>query len=260
MLSSTKLKGAAAIGGVAAIVALTAAPALAVPTGNEAITVPVSVPKGTLLGTTPYAVPEDSSGNPILSDVVIQGTGYQPGFSVYFTICDGKNPSNPGYSIASDCDSLAATGSFPVGAQGVGPGNIKYTSTELIGTLGVFRGVSPSDTFNCLAPNDDPNGTTVNDPGPNAASIDPTVPSYGSTLPLSSAGGSSSPCTIRIGYSPVNLDTSSDKFIPYVLSQGPATATPEAPLSILLPVGGVVLFAAAGAVLYRKRRSVSAAA
>jgi len=148
-----------------------------------------------------------------------------------------------------DCDSLTATTALGVGVNGNPTGQVTL-DFNVASEIGVFRGVGPNDQFNCLAPADNPNGMTVNVPnlpaGGTAASIDRTVPSWGSTLPLAPGiGGGTAPCMIRIGYQSVNLDTTSDKFfflaLPQDASNTPppirtATTVPNPNLPITAPV------------------------
>jgi len=272
MILSSKMKAAAAVGGAAAAALVcTATPAFAFgnPTGNEAITTPVSVPAGTLVGTQAWTPPVDANANPIdgvaADNDTITGTGYDnTGATVFGMVCDGNPPTAVGWSVAADCDSLTATAGIVIGTgAGLPAGEVQLNNNPVTDPVGVFRGIGPNDQFNCLAPADSPQASTVNLQGATGvtpAAIDPTVPSWGSPLPLNPGiGGGSAPCTIRIGYSSVNLSTTADKFFPLALPQvQPQAVVPESPLTIALPIGGVVLFGAAGAVLYRKRRHAAA--
>jgi hypothetical protein len=273
MYLSTKLKAVAGMSGVAAMVAFTAAPALALapPTGNEQITAPVAVGVGVLVGSTDFTPPTDANGNPTQVSPLenVKGSGYAEGDEVYMIICDGKSPTAAGWNIGLDCDNGTGSASFPVGQEGLGSGNIEFFTNQSGYDLPVFRGMSPNDQFNCLAPGDDPNSTAANVPnlpaGGTAPTIDPTVPSWGAST-VGANGGGTAPCTIRVAYSNVDVSTTSDKYIPFTLAQdatvatGPGTTVPESPLNIALPIGAIVLFGAAGAVLYRKRRPSSNAA
>jgi hypothetical protein len=258
MVLPIKLKALAGVGGVVAAIALTAVPSYAVtPTGSEAILTPESVGAGVTVSTTSYTPPVDAAGNPTpATDVTISlsGTGYVEGQSIQIMICDGKSPSAAGYQPTMDCDSGTAVSGVPVLNSA---GSWTYTAS-LAGQnwLGVFRGDSPQDLFNCLAPQDNPNGTETVSGNP----IDPANPSWGAST-VGTSGGGTAGCNIRIAYSNQTVSTTSDKYIPLALpntASTPPTNVPESPLAIALPIGGVVLFGAAGAVLYRKRRSVSA--
>jgi hypothetical protein len=258
-LSPMKIKTLAGIGGVATVLALTATPALAaVDTGNETITSPSS----------PYTPSVDANGNPIDSNVVVTGTGYGTG-QVYGIICDGKSPSAPGWTPELDCDNLTATSAFPAGSDGAKPGQIILNGADPNYQIGVFRGESPNDQFNCLAPGDNPNASSVTVSNPadstQVAPIDPTKPSWGASTYNKSVGGGTTPCQIRVAYSDTVADSSSDKYITLSLPQNgtsggtsPGTQVPESPLAIALPVGAVALFGTAGVVLFRKRRTSTA--
>jgi hypothetical protein len=245
-------------------------PAFAADTGNESITSPVSVPAGTTLGTIPYDVPECSTTSQVSSGlcpgintpedslIVINGSGWSPGVNVYAMVCDGKTPTSAGYAPDADCDSLTQ----PSGVVVTSTGTITFNGSNSNFEVGMFRGQSPNDLFNCLATDDSPTGSTTSDGS--GQTIDPTVASYGSSLALSSAGGSTAPCNIRVAYTSSAapaIDASSDKFIPTVDSPtAPVTATPESPLPILLPTGAVVVLGVGGFLAYRKRRRSAAVA
>jgi hypothetical protein len=261
MILSNRMKAAVAVGGAAAALVFTAAPAFAAgtPTGNEAITTPVSVPAQTLLGGTAWMPPVDANANPIngIAGDTITGTGYDVSGGVVGMVCDGKNPAAAGYQVTLDCDALTSTAVLQVGVNGNPAGQVTLNFNTAT-AVGAFRGVGPNDQFNCLATADNPNGTTVTESGSSPAGIDPTVPSWGSST-VGAQGGGTTPCNIRVGYSGTTLSATADRFFPLNLPQNPGSPIPESPLTIALPIGGVVLFGAAGAVLYRKRRSHAAA-
>ena len=230
------MKVIAGVGGVVAALALTTAPAFAAATGNEKITTP-----------SPYTPPVDGNFNPVPDLVDVTGTGWAPFTQVYATVCDGKSPTSPGWSVALDCDSGATPSAIVPSAAGTVDFNGATNSNNY--AIGVFRGVGPSDLFNCLAPGDNPTLTTTaygND------TIDTTVPSYGQT--------GSAPCQIRLAYATTGAAAPSDQFLPLALASGPGSVTPESPLAVALPLGALVIFGTGGAVLYRKRRSASSAA
>ena len=242
MFLSAQLKAVAGIGGVVAVLMFTAAPAVAQSpaTGNEQITEPVSVPVGTLVGTQPYEAPEDSLGNLTPSgSLQIVGTGYAPGWTVWAMECDGKSPESTGYSVAMDCDALTSSSPEVPGTEGWPSGQVEFSWTG-VGQAGpaIFHGIGPNDQFNCLNDQDNPAATSVNNsgagPGP---AIDPTSPSWGSTQPLvPGIGGGAAPCQVRVGYSSVNLDVSSDKYFPVDIPNPAAIPPPPPSLQLLGPV------------------------
>jgi hypothetical protein len=259
MKSSTKLKTLVGACGVGAALTLTMTPAFAAGTGNETITSPSS----------PYTPTVDANANPVDSSVVVSGTGYTQGASVYAEVCDGLSESAPGWDPGSDCDPLTETAGFPTGSQHTAPGAFTFNGANPNLRIVVFRGLSPNNQFNCLAPGDNPNSTSVTvsnaSDSTQVAQINPALPSWGaSTVGL--AGGGKAGCQIRITYTPDTPDITYDKFITLSLPQNgtaavtPPPSTPESPLAIALPIGAVALFGGAGIVLFRKRRSASSAA
>ena len=248
-LSTTPL--VAALAGAAALVWFTAAPAGAAPTGNEQITAPVPVSVGQEVGTTSYVWPEATSSstdgvNPNTPDsslATISGTGYAPSSTVYFLLCDGVAPTASNWSLTKDCDSTED--SAIVNPSG------SFTDTQ-DPSLPIVRGESDNAQFNCLASDDNPKGTVTSD-GSNDP-IDPTLPSWGSTMPLSSAGGGTATCQLRIAYAFNQVSASSDKYFPVTISPTAPSITPESPFPVLLPVGAGLVLAGAGGVLYLRRR------
>jgi hypothetical protein len=77
-------------------------------------------------------------------------------------------------------------------------------------------------------------------------------------LPRSPDGGAA-PCQERVIFTPSALNEfgpTRDEFFAVELPQAaPPAMIPESPLTVAPPIGATVLFGAAGAVLYRKRRS-----
>ena len=215
--------GLATVGSMAIGLALAAAPAYAAPTGNEHITTP-----------SPYTPPVDANSNPVPDDVIVNGTGWSPSTQVYAIVCDGKTPTTPGWSVGSDCDN----GTQPSAVVADPSGNVSFNGT-LVGNnyaIGVFRGQSPNDLFNCLAPGDNPSANLTasgNDP------IDPTVPSYGQT--------GSSPCQIRLSYLSTGSHNASDQFLPLALPNQLVAAAPVVtaqPSSQSVTVGATPTFSA----------------
>jgi hypothetical protein len=224
----------------------------------------------------PAVVTNNTGGYPV--PVTFDTSGWTPLSQVFAMVCDGKSPSDPTFSVSSDCDSDTQV-AITVDASG----NANFLAAPADNdnySVPLFHGVGPSDFFNCLAPNDDPNasetaigtatgdkGFTGTDPrgglsdGPASLTIDPDVPSYGAST-VGTAGGGTSPCTIRFSNS-AETATASDVYTPLSLTStvpsGPGTTVPESPLAILLPIGGVVLLGGAGFIMTRKRRAARAA-
>jgi hypothetical protein len=224
----------------------------------------------------PAVVTNNSGGYPI--PVTFDTSGWTPLSQVFAMVCDGKSPSDPTFSVSSDCDSDTQV-AITVDANG----NANFLAAPADNdnfSVPLFHGVGPADFFNCLAPGDNPNGTetaigtTTGDKGftgtdprggltdaAGSLTIDPTVPSYGAST-VGTAGGGTSPCTIRFSNS-AETATAADVYIPLSLTNtvptGPGTTVPESPLAILLPIGGVVLLGGAGFFMTRKRRSSHAA-
>jgi hypothetical protein len=159
----------AAAGGALALIALAASPASADGTGQEQITSPANF----------FTPAVDANGNPIAAGVAVEGTGYTPGANMYAMICDGENPTTVGWSPQDDCDLATQTQAAVVSSAGT----VDFASSVSGLTIDVFRGVSPSADFNCLAPIDNPNGSaaTVTNAADQAdvARINPNVPSWG---------------------------------------------------------------------------------
>ncbi len=246
----------AALAGAAALVWFTAAPAGAA-TGQEQITAPVPVGVGVEVGSTSYVWPEATSSstdgfNPNTPDptlATISGSGYTPSVTVFLMLCDGVAPTAPTWSLTKDCDSTED--SAIVNTSG------SFTDSN-DPDIPIVRGESDNGQFNCLASDDNPQGTTTSD-GSNDP-IAPNLPSWGSSLPLGSAGGGTADCQLRVAYAFNAASASSDKYFPVVISPTAPSITPESPLPILLPVGAVLVLAGAGGVLYLKRRRSAAAA
>jgi hypothetical protein len=234
-----------AAGGAAVLLGLMAPHASAAGTGQEQITSPAA-------NFTPAV---DANGNPIDSIITLAGTGFTPGASVFAMICDGENPTTSGWSPQDDCDLGTQTAAAIVSATGT----VQFGSSITGLTLDVFRGVSPSDDFNCLAPVDDPNGpaaavTNAADQA-DVARIDANVPSWGGDSVGLSDGGFSA-CTIRVAYEPGTYEPT-DQFVSINLAQNgtpaPPSDVPESPLTVALPVSGFLLFFGATRFLQRRR-------
>lgn len=235
-MQRTKIKALAGVGGVAAALALSAGPAFA-----TAITSPTS----------PYTVPVQANGNPNLSQITVSGSGWTPGTNVYLIICDGTPITAQGWSATTNCDNGAAGSATQANSSGV----VTFPGTNASLHALVFRGVSPSDTFNCLAPLDDPNGTTTT----SGSAIDPADPSWGAST-VGSGGGGTAGCQILMTSTPAESShASTDQAVSLILGPSVAPSTPESPLAVALPLGAVAIFGAGGVILYRKRRTASAA-
>jgi hypothetical protein len=241
---------AAAIAGATAMVAFSA-PALAYTPGGEAITSPVSF--STQVSPSAYSPPDNSLNNPDNTMITVNGANYNPGTTVTAVVCDGLPPSNPNWSFGTDCDPKTETSG--VGVSTTGGFQMLPTSGNTIQHL--FRGQGPNDGFNCLAPDDDPNGTVTSDGGHDA--IDNTAPAWGSTQGGNAFGGGTAGCQLRIAYQLTNLQ-STDRFIQLsILPTGQSGQIPQSPLVIFLPIGAALVLGAGGTVLYRRRRAARAA-
>ena len=163
--------------------------------------------------TSPFAVPGDATptaGNPQAVDVV--ATGFTADQNVFIEQCDGKDPSDPTWSVAIDCDFGLSPSAAIANAQGeadfVGPGNnfqaFKNGKTEA------------QNKFNCIGPDDSPtnNGKTdwttcrirvdVNPSGPPTGEqvfLPITLPDYLSSLPNCGVGAGI-PQTVKPGQPP----------------------------------------------------------
>ena len=197
-----------------------------------------------------FNVPESTggaipAGTPLPFQVT--GSGWGANTSVLIEICDGNNPSTlQGWDPTINCDlaTSPASESSPAGTP-------TFPATGTGRTIGDFRGIGPSDLFNCLAA-EDVTGLTQNADGSwpvtasstaNGEQIDPSQTSWTN-------------CQLRMSTNDTAV-TTDQAFIHLVIPDTPAQ-TPEAPFAILLPVGAVGLLG--GAVLFaRRRRSVRAA-
>jgi len=253
-VSKVRIGTVSAILGATAAVVFSAAPAYAV-TGSENITAPEVIAHGASpqMGAN-YTVPETSSNVPDNTQITVSGASYSPSASISTMVCDGKVPGSTGWSKTADCDNGSSNSTAVVAANGTW--TMPPTNPNFIQLI--FRGQSPSDQFNCLASDDNPNGTTTSDGS--AQNIDHLKPSWGETT-VGTAGGGTAPCNLMITYTPTGGLLPSDFFIPLVIAPagGSAGQTPESPLPILLPIGAVAVLGAGGAIAYRKRRSAGSA-
>ena len=97
----------------------------------------------------PFAVPGDADGNPQSFSVV--ASPYAEGVSIVSVEqCDGVSPSTPGWSPITNCDSATAPAAVDVGANGVAT----FPANNPNFGFFPFKGASPQNLFNCLAPGD----------------------------------------------------------------------------------------------------------
>ena len=210
------IAGLAMVAGGATGIGLVASGAAAVtPTGQEAVTAPAS----------PYTVPAGSTANPQDSSITVTGSGYVVGANVYLIVCDGKAETAPGWDPTIDCDNGTETSATQANASG----DIKFMGSNASLRVGVFRGISPQDQFNCLAAGDNPNATTT----PSGETVDPAAPSWGSST-VGSSGGGTAGCQIRVTYTPTDF-SSSDQDISLVLPFVPVVKTQPANVSVSAP-------------------------
>jgi hypothetical protein len=244
--TSKKFKVGAGVSGVAALLALGAAPAFASTTPS------------------PYALQEDNYGQINQNAATVSASGFATGAAVYAQVCDGVSSTSSKFNPTIDCD----TNTQPSAAFADSTGTATFPGTDPNLQIGFFRGVSPGDKFNCLAPLDNPKSTTATVPGApstadpttgeNVPIIDPNKASWGQT--------GTATCQVRFTTSPdANSVQASDVFISLTIPQsngtvstGPSPTLPESPLTIALPIGAVALFGLGGVVLMRKRRHPTA--
>jgi hypothetical protein len=227
LVRKRKFRVLAAMGGVCAAIALSAAPAFA-----GTITAPLCAGAVCSPGNPYQAITDvNASGVGTPRFFTITGTGYTPqGTNVTVEVCDGTPSTTPGWDPTINCD----PGSVPAGALSDANGNVAFPATDLNLRLHLFDGISPSGSFNCVRA-DEP------DPGNG-------LPTFG--LP------GTAPCQIRMSTNPT-VTTTDQAFFSFALVHVPPV--PEAPYAILLPVGALLLLGG-GYLLNRKRHSGRAAA
>lgn len=93
-----------------------------------------------------FAVPGDGAGNPLPFDVT--ATGFTPGQQIFVTQCDGLSPSDPNWSVATDCDFGTAPGPVPADENGA----VTFTGTHHF--VPFKNGDNAQGKFNCIGPND----------------------------------------------------------------------------------------------------------
>ena len=247
-------KGAiATIGASAALVALSAAPAFA----TEA------------LNPNPYAPPQNPTGVPYDQYVNVTATGLPVGVTFSAVVCDGNVPTTtPGWSIANNCGPPGGAQSVPSSGTLTFGGDVEVAQPTTAAFL-LWHGNNASAAeqnnpfwlgempFNCLAPDDNPNGpTTAEGDQP----IDNGLPSWGASSGGSVSGGGTAPCQILITENPneTSFNPATDVLDPLNLTAAPAS--PESPAAIALPVGAALLLGGGSLLIIRRRRRSHAVA
>lgn len=234
------LAGLAAVAGSTVALVSTASPAFAgtftQPTSNP-FTVPVTQTAGSA----------GPAGTPITFPVA--GTGYTTNSQVFIEICDGTDPTTPGWDPNVNCD--LATSPAPSTANATG--GVSWPATNAGNSIVDFRGQSPQQVFNCVAQEDVPNGTPQNPDGSFTLTADTTV----NGEPLAPGVESWTNCQLRMSTSD-QIVTADQAFIHLTIPNTPA-GVPESSFAVLLPIGAAGLLAA-GVIITRRRRSTRMAA
>jgi hypothetical protein len=210
-----------------------------------------------------YVVKLDAKGNPI--PFTVEASGYAADEPVYLEICDGVPASEAGWSPTIDCDGTTSGAAVAANGRGVATFAVGSQSEVLL-----FRGASPTRSFNCVASADmdrsatpatgmgdvvlaarqsyppaGDEGYSADEPTPLAA--DPTIPSW-------------SDCQVRIA-STNEVATADQQFVRFSLGGRPSlashaskksTALPYA--SVVVPLGAAIVIAGGGLVYTRRRR------
>jgi hypothetical protein len=172
----------------------------------------------------PFTVPGDGAGNPQSFTVTV--SGFTPGTTVFVEQCDGSDPSPANWSPTAHCD----LGTSPAGLTVDPSGNATFPAGDLDFGFQPFKGASPQNIFNCLAPGQ--------------ASPGNGNPDYTN-------------CKVRVSTSN-QLKTSDQVFRTLVLPGGGGGQVPEVPFAVILPLGAVAV--GGGYFLVRRRRASAAAA
>lgn len=240
-------KGAiAAIGASAAFVALSSSPALA----QETLT------------PSPYAPPQNPTGVPYDQFVSVLGSGLPVGAKFSVATCDGVPITSSTWSPSNDCSPFFGPQTVPSSGQLTFGGDADTSSATDPAAFLLWHGSNAQDTvfgempFNCLAPDDNPNGTVTTEGNQN---IDSNEPAWGSSQGGNASGGGTAPCQVVITENPFEtVSASTDVAIPINLTAAPAS--PESPLAIALPIGAVLLLGGGSLVMIRRRRRSTALA
>jgi hypothetical protein len=158
----------------------------------------------------PYHVALDANGKPIAFTVT--AAGYPQFTQVFVEQCDGRQPSEPNWSPAVDCDDVSGQSPATADKHGVAT----FTATDPNVALQPFIGQSPQAIFNCIAPHS-------------------SAPNNG--LPTFTN------CQIRVATNPVKA-TEDQLFVPLVLG-GSNSSSSLSPWLFVAIIAGVVLVVAA---------------
>jgi hypothetical protein len=210
----------------------------------------------------PYVVALNAKGDP--EPFTIRASGYEPQEPVYLEICDGGPATEAGWSPTVDCDGTTSGAAVAANGQGVATFAVGGQSEVLL-----FRGASPTRSFNCLAPADinraatpkagmgnvvpsahrtyppaDDAGYNAGEPKPLAA--DPAIPSWDD-------------CQVRIA-STDEVATTDQQFVGITLGGAllSATVTKKSTSSlspaVVVPIGVAAVILGGGLVYSRRRR------
>jgi hypothetical protein len=101
----------------------------------------------TMPSSNPFSVPGDATGTPQSFTVV--ASGYPAGNSIVsIEQCDGVPSSDPGYSPLDHCDDATSPAAVDVGANGIAT----FPANNANFGFFPFKGPSPKNKFNCIAP------------------------------------------------------------------------------------------------------------
>ncbi|HWE56675.1 MAG TPA: Ig-like domain-containing protein [Acidimicrobiales bacterium] len=176
--------------------------------------------------TNPYSVPEATAGNPDYpaggpEPFTVTATGFAPNQSVYVEICDGLPSTTKGWDPTFDCDNATSPAAATANSSGVA----NFPATNANFQVGVFRGESPSGTFNCLAAEDVPADATHNLDGSYTLTSADTQTTNGEPLAPSSPAWTN--CQVRVSSNNAAV-TSDQGFLGLVIpdtQQGSLTPT-----------------------------------
>ncbi len=162
----------------------------------------------------PYRVPQSSPGVPNLGAIDITATGLQPGKFVFAQLCDGSSPGVSPWNPQADC------GPAEAGLKVPATGTVSFPGSDPNFGLTLWHGSNANNktlgemAFNCLAPDDNPNGTVT---AQGSQPIDPNEPAWGALSGRNTVGGGAAPCQIRITTSTASY-TPTDIFDPINLT------------------------------------------